>query len=328
VTNLYVQGWEFGVVALGFAASYYFLLKRKWLGVTAGLLLAVVIRFPLPHSTPFVLKLSGYPWGLMLTRGLWFELADLLRRGFPVFLLAVLGCWHFRKWWPLVAFGVAFTFSVAVGGDAWSMAMESSRWVLCVVPLLIPPAVAMLVELLDRDKLRTPLVLALATAALCLTWTVPTKILLVEQPHNYRPITKQRVAMTLAIRDRCSIGAGIALVGAGLTPWLAPGRVVNGKMVPFRYYDLLGFNDMRIARLPAHRAPKGKNPLTYFLPGHLKFSPDLTVKWYHPDVILDVWAGNDFPDDWKVVDQQYQSLDVDYAGYTSTIFIAKSHVGK
>lgn len=69
----------------------------------------------------------------------------------------------------------------------------------------------------------------------------------------------------------------------------------------------MGLNDAEIARLPAHRAPKGRNPLTFFHPGHMKFSPALTVTRHDPDVILQFWGLNYSPQEWAEIADRYET---------------------
>lgn len=300
LTNMVVQGWEFSIVALGVTLAYYGWVKRNAVAVILGLALCIITRYPLPNATPTTLKLTGYPWLLMLTRGAWMEAGDFLTRGLPVFALALLGCWWFKRWLPMVVFGAAVLFSVCVGGDVWHSAAGGSRWVLSTMPLIaVMAAVAVneacgwfpygAVVAADKRQMLWPIV-----AILCLSWTAPARLLLIEKPKHYDGGYQKVVRLARWIDTGVMPGTKIAVVSAGMIPWLAPGK---------NYYDLLGFNDDRIARLPAHQAPKNKSKWTFFHPGHLKYDPVWTVNCYRVDIIAQIWGQDDSPDEWiKAID--------------------------
>ncbi|MCX6844025.1 MAG: hypothetical protein NTX53_17310 [candidate division WOR-3 bacterium] len=295
VVNVFAQGWEFSMVALGLVTAYYYWLRRKWWLVAAAAALIVLTRFPLPTNT-LALKLSGYPWLLMVTRGAWVEFTDLLRRGLPLLFLTLVAArtWSRERRPLLWTFLAAVLLSVAVGGDAWQSSMEGSRIVISALPLL---AILGSLAVVDVTRNFSKLLRAMVVALLCLTWVNPAKTLLIHKPGE---IQYQRMAwMARWVSNHTERDTKIAVAAAGIIPWMAQQRL---------YVDLLGMNEATIARMPAHRAPKGKNPLTWFLPGHLKFSMAWTIEHHAPDMILQVWATEDFPEELEATARDYHVI--------------------
>lgn len=311
LTNMAVQGWEWPLFSLGLVMAYHYFTKRGWFLFAIGLSLCVIARFPLAGATPTMLKLSGYPWPLMVTRGIWVEMGDLLTRGVPILGLAVLGCWWSKRWLLLIPLAVAILFSVVVGGDVWHGSMGGSRWILATMPLVAVAAAAELTCMMNNIYPRLKLLVP-AVVILCLTWTSPAKLLLIEKPNHYNGGYQKVAALSLWIRDNVKSGTSIGVVSAGLVPWLAPDK---------RYYDFLGFNDDHIAALPAHRAPYYRNPFTFYNPGHLKFAPAWTTMRYELDIIAQFWGQDDYPVEWRMATFGFSGLTTEYAGLQNTIAV-------
>jgi hypothetical protein len=297
LTIMFAQGWEFSVAALSLVAGYYYWLKRKWWLVAAAAALIGLTRFPLPTNT-MALKLTGYPWLLMVTRGAWVEFTDLLGRGLPLLFLILVAMrkrWKRERLLPLLMFLSAILLSVAVGGDAWHTLLEGSRIVISTLPLLAVIGSLAVVEV--TRNVRTPLQV-MVVALVCLTWTNPAKILLIEKPWEYSRY-KKWAGMAGWLNDHTEPGTKVVVYAAGIIPWVAPQRT---------YVDMLGMNDAAVARMPAHRAPKGVNPLTYFAPGHNKYSIAWTVERYDPDVILHVWGMEEQAEELEGVRANYHTV--------------------
>lgn len=297
VVNLFAQGWEFSMVAFGLVTAYYYWLKRRWWLVAAAVALIGLTRFPLPTNT-MALKLTGYPWPLMVTRGAWVEFTDLLGRGLPLMFLILVAMrkrWNRERWLLLLMFLAAILLSVSVGGDAWHGSMEGSRIVIATLPLL---AILGSLAVVEVTRNFSTLLTAMVVALVCLTWVNPAKTLLIDRPWEYKGYQKM-AWMARWVSSHTERDTKIAVAGAGVVPWMAQQRV---------YVDLLGMNEAAIARMPAHRAPEGKNPLTHFLPGHLKFSMVWTVEHHAPDVILQVWAIEDYPEELDVLARDYHVI--------------------
>jgi len=146
-------------------------------------------------------------------------------------------------------------------------------------------------------NVRTPL-RVMVVALVCLTWTNPAKTLLIEKPWEYSRY-KKWAGMARWLNNHTEPGTSVVVYAAGIIPWVAPNRT---------YVDMLGMNDAAVARMPAHRAPKGVNPLTYFAPGHNKYSIAWTVERYHPDVILHVWGMDEQAEELKEVRPNYHAV--------------------
>lgn len=302
VVNMYAQGWEFSMVALGLVAGYYYWLKRKWWPAAAAVALIGLTRFPLPTNTMAV-KLTGYPWLLMVTRGARMEFRDLLSRGLPLLVLvliaAVVRKWGRERWLPLGVFAVAILLSVAIGGDAWHTSMGGSRIAIATLPLLAILGSLAVVDITRKftGNFTSKSLTAIVVLAMCLTWTNPARTLLMVTSWENDVWHQELVRTAGWVNDHTERDAKIAIVAAGIIPWLAQRQWV----------DLMGLNDAEIARLPAHRAPKGRNPLTFFHPGHMKFSPALTVTRHDPDVILQFWGLNYSPQEWAEIADRYET---------------------
>jgi hypothetical protein len=172
----------------------------------------------------------------------------------------------------------------------------------------------MLVTILDALDIRTNkrFIWASAVTVLCLSWTWPTNTLLIDKPLYYRGSDQNQVAMALFLRDSLPPNAKIAEVSAGLTPWIATNK---------RFVHVLGFNDPYIAHLPAHRAQRGDNPYTFFLPGHLKFDPFYMVVHDFPEVLTQMWGQTRYEKDWAIVQFYYSPHIITYDGHKNIIMV-------
>ena len=297
LTIMLAQGWEFSVVALSLVAGYYYWLKRSWWLVAAAAALIGLIRFPLPTNT-MALKLTGYPWLLMVTRGTWVEFTDLLSRGLPLLFLILVAMrkrWNRQRRLLLLMFLAAILLSIAVGGDAWHGLLGGSRIVISTLPLL---AILGALAVVEVTRNLSALLRALVVALVCLTWASPAKALLIDNPWEYNR-SQQWVWMARWVNDHTGEDATIVVSAAGTIPWVAQHRT---------YVDMLGMNDAAVARMPAHRAPKGTNPLTYFAPGHNKYSISWTVERYEPDVILQIWGLEEHDKELEALKMNYRVI--------------------
>jgi len=301
LVNMFAQGWEFSTVSLGIVAGYYYWLRRNWLLVGVFVLLIGLTRFPLPTNT-MAAKLTGYPWPLMVTRGAWMEFRDALGRGLPLLVLvltmAVTRRWRRERWLPLGVFAFAVLLSIAVGGDAWHTMMGGSRITIAALPLLAVVgslALADLTSAFARPSTRR-LLTAVAILAMCLTWTNPARTMMLVTSWENDVWHKDLVRMAGWVDDHTEHDARIAVAAAGIVPWI----------VQRQWVDVLGLNDAVIARLPAHRAPNGRNPLTFFHPGHMKFDPSSMVARHEPDIVLQAWGLKASAQEWAQIADRYE----------------------
>lgn len=221
----------------------------------------------LPNT--YYLKTTGYPLALRLTRGLWVTCSDLLRVA-PLFALALLTKNRWR--WPVLA---ALATAVWLGGDAWHSDMTASRYVLSVLPLLLVYGAFLAVEWLPRRALWPAVIASL------FVFSPPARLLTTELPNHYRERAYAiAVKQGLWAREKLRPEVSLGVVAAGIIPYIS--RKVS--------LDILGKSDRVIARMTMHRAEKGKSPLTFFNPGHLKYDPLYTAGVQKPRVVLQVWG--------------------------------------
>ena len=88
------------------------------------------------------------------------------------------------------------------------------------------------------------------------------------------------VERALVIRDITTPDASIAVTWAGAIPYFSERHAV----------DILGKTDPAVAHLPMRQAGAGENPLTFFLPGHLKWNYRHSIGEQRPDVVAQFWG--------------------------------------
>ena len=262
-----------------------------WAMGAAGAFLAVqeiarVLYFHDPLPNTYYLKLTGYPLGLRLARGGWVLLTFLGRTwGAPVLLAAAAARLVPRRdpraALPLAIFGAQALYSVWVGGDAWEESCLCNRYITIAMPLLIVAGVWGIVRAAERLPLPRSASGAAAGAlvlAFALALSPPARLLLAAPP-PYIAENSEFVARALGARNVTTPEGTVAAAAAGAIGYFSDRHVV----------DLLGKNDPGIARLPMHQAPPGENPLTYFLPGHLKWDSAYSIGERRPDVVTQLW---------------------------------------
>jgi hypothetical protein len=250
----------------------------------------------LPNT--YALKMTGYPTALRVGTGLvWLGLAAWgpgLVVELPALGLAALRG-HARQR-LLVGLVVAQSaYSVWVGGDAWEELGVANRFVSVGLPAFAVLVGLLLARLAERPPFERPWVagLLIALSALALegkgdpertvAWAgadLPYKAA------EYRELT----ALARAVADVTTPEARVAVVWAGLVPYLAERPAI----------DLLGKSDRVVAHGPAARFetagpfftwrnPTG-NAWGHFYPGHLKWNYAWSVGEQKPDVIAQVWG--------------------------------------
>jgi hypothetical protein len=106
----------------------------------------------------------------------------------------------------------------------------------------------------------------------------PWRTLLFIDPLPYIDKDRDLTVRALAARQLTNAGASVAATGVGTIGYYSERRIV----------DLLGKCDRRVARLPMRRATR-QNPLTYFLPGHLKWDYAYSIGELKPDLVAQLW---------------------------------------
>lgn len=305
LVNLFYQGWEFSLVSLFLLCGYWAWLRRKWFWLWASLFGVMAVRFPIPSNT-FALKLLGYPWWLMLTRGLYVEGFDAILYRLTLFSLAFIP-WMIGKvtvdrrayFGGLVVVAGAELLSVCIGGDAWHGIMFGSRIVISTLPVAIVLAVRHVDQLSLGSNWRKAFFLVL----LCSSVAPIMNTVLYEPPQEERrgDMNQTLTAQALWLSEHTSEDAVIATTASGVLVWLLPDR---------RWVDQLGFNEAHIARLPMRRAPSDENRYTFFFPGHLKFDPRYVFERYRPDVWMGSWCGSGFPDQYAFLESDYHAVEL------------------
>jgi hypothetical protein len=265
---------------------------RKPLGIVLLLVLGVLtptlFRFLyysdiLPNT--YYLKLTGYPLGLRLTRGL-FVLGTFL---WSVKLVPVL--------WPLVyglrtggaarllcaLFLAQCGYSAWVGGDAWE-GWGANRYLSTAVSLLF---VVLAQAIAAVAKNRRGWLIGLTALMVVLGNTrngvrsLGRALLLVPPVYAHGGLgDNDNLVLTLRgliVKDITQSDALVAVTTAGHGSFFMERRCL----------DALGKCDKVIARLPMHQAPPGTSPYTWFYPGHLKYDPVYTIETKKPDVIVE-----------------------------------------
>jgi len=281
--------------------SAYLVLQRKvsWIReVTVILLTLSLLTFwrweyygaLLPNT--WTLKMTGYPFVLRIARGLWVTLTDIWRWRVIIavpFVALFAGGWREARFvLPCSVFVALAAYAVWVGGDAWHDDTWGSRYLIAALPLLVPLVVRWLDKFLRRlvriseGSGPARALRRVAVAALVIVCLSPVnRVLLLHIPKARH--WEDSMSEALLIRDGTRKSATVGVVGGGALPYFSERRCV----------DFLGKSDTAIARLRAHQAPPHQNPLTYYYPGHLKWSARHSIETMKPDIVTGTWGDQD-----------------------------------
>jgi hypothetical protein len=241
----------------------------------------------LPNT--YYLKLTGYPLGLRVIRGAWVLWRSILRSNGLLVILPVAGILlargelRRRLGALLVPFAAQCVYSVWVGGDAWEDAISCNRYLAVAVPMaLIVSAfgLAALARRFGRGHAGTVVfaILVLATVL----GIAPYRPTLFIKPPPYVKENRLLTTLGLAARQITEPGAHVAAAAAGAIGYYSERPIV----------DLLGKSDRHIARIEMWQATR-ENPLTYFLPGHLKWDYGYSIGVLRPEVVTQLWRHED-----------------------------------
>lgn len=314
VTNLFVQGWEFSVVAVGLLLILWADLTKKLQYAILGIAAIVFVRFPI-WNTAATLKLTGYPYFLMFTRGAWMEGSNLLSRGLPITIIALIASWYYKRWLPMIMYVGAVLLSIVIGGDVWHNIYNGSRIAISATPLVIVMAAAGFGILLSNIKSSKPtrwLIPVATVLLLAASWTFPVNTLLIDKPKYYDSSYPSQIRLGLWLRDSTPVDTKIAVVTAGIIPWIAEHK---------RFYDMLGINDDSIAKKASLMPGKDDNKFTYFVPGHQHFCPWWTATFYKVDIVAQSYGVKDSPESWEHFRGGWFMAPVIYAGQQSLLLV-------
>jgi hypothetical protein len=243
----------------------------------------------LPNT--YYLKLTGYPAALRVTRGAWVLLTTIARSNGLLLVLPAAaialesGAARKRQLLLLTPFFAQAAYSTWVGGDAWEGTIPCNRYLAVGTPLLFVAAtrpIARLAAWLDpRARLGTASALAVTIAVVLAI--APWRTLLFLDPLPYIDKDRDLTVRALAARQLTRPEGSVAATGVGTIGYYSERRIV----------DLLGKCDRHVARLPMRRAIR-QNPLTYFLPGHLKWDYAYSIGELKPDLVAQLW---EYPDE-------------------------------
>ena len=253
----------------------------------------------LPNT--YYLKMTGYPFHLRISRGI-FVLGQFIWRFNPLlfalpFLLLVRRA---RDTGLLLwMFVVQILYSVYVGGDAWEYWGGSNRYISIVMPeffVLLSFALFQIADtFVSTVQTRSPNRVRQASFAALVTFSVFSansiygvrawlEVLLIHPPlHSGEGGENQgEVEQALTLRRMTTPEAVIAVVRAGTIPYFAERPSI----------DLLGKNDLHIAREPS-KVSAGRERFVDFRPGHTKFDYRYSIEQRRPDVVVQLWHDRD-----------------------------------
>ncbi len=237
--------------------------------------------YGVPFPNTYYLKMTGFPMGLRLLRGLWVGRNFLLSLGW-VLPAALVGAWFLGGdpflALPLGLFLTALAYSVYVGGDAWEFWGGANRFICPAMPMFFAWAGAVAARTLERwgGRLRSwPGAAALALAVLALAGATPhPRVLLLRSKTLYVEDNLALTGMGLMVRFVTLPGATAAVLSAGAIAYFSGRTCV----------DLLGKNDPTIAHM-AMRIDLSKPIYDRFYPGHLKWDLGWSIGRLRPDVL-------------------------------------------
>lgn len=244
----------------------------------------------LPNT--YYLKMTGFPLLPRIRRGIIVAFLFLLP-WIPIGVaLSIRGIGRYRaRIWPLVTvIAVQLAYSIWVGGDAWEWYGGSNRYISIAMPLVFVLS-GIGIENLALGIVRgTASTLKRVTTPRCAGVITVLVLVLVNLPNLpshlllHRPIqtdgNQAMVTQALLVRQITDEHATIAVVWAGAAPYFAGRQAI----------DLLGKNDIKIAREPMRSEATLMASSFGFWPGHQKWDYGYSIGQLKPDVILQLWA--------------------------------------
>jgi hypothetical protein len=254
----------------------------------------------------YYLKLTGYPSGLRITRGLYvlgrfIWNANLLLFAVP-FMLAVRRDRRIRLLlWMLIA---QMVYEVYVGGDAWESL--GSRYVCIAMPgffVLLSYGLYRASQLLAdtfNEEIRPASVAKINWKTAIFTVLIVVSIINLNAVSFNSPYSLDSLSQALLISPPFLSGHGgendkevhQALLIRKITAPEAKLAVVRAGTIPYfsdRYsLDELGKTDSHIAHEPMKETP-GLNRFIGFQPGHMKYDFDYSIGQLKPDMVVQLW---------------------------------------
>jgi hypothetical protein len=258
----------------------------------------------LPNT--YYLKLTGYPAGLRITRGL-YVLGRFIWNA-NVFVFAVPFIVAVRRdrrirllLWMLIA---QMVYEVYVGGDAWESL--GSRYVCIAMPgffVLLSYGLYRASQLLAdtlKEEIRSASVAKINWKTAIFTVFIVVSMINLNAVTFNSPYSLDSLSQALLISPPFLSGHGgendrevhLALLIRKITAPEAKIAVVRAGTIPYfsdRYsLDELGKTDSHIAH-ELMKEPPGLNRFISFEPGHMKYDFDYSIGQLKPDIVVQLW---------------------------------------
>jgi hypothetical protein len=255
----------------------------------------------LPNT--YYLKLMGYPFLLRVFRGFYVTVKFMGTANWVFFILplAVIVSSRDRVLMLLGwVFLVQALYSIYVGGDAWETWGGSNRYICVAMPvyfLLLAKSLsdagsylkAKIGDSVEKGRLaviimRHPRAVATGVVIFALLSfnSIQGPIALTEwlfiKPPLHVDRNQKMVEKALFLRTITTPGARLAVVWDGALAYFSQRDCVS----------ILGKNDPVIARQPMRTYPLPEG-LFAFLPGHLKWDYDYSIRQLKPDIVVQLW---------------------------------------
>jgi arabinofuranosyltransferase len=256
----------------------------------------------LPNT--YYLKLTGYPFTLRISQGIYVLVQFIWKLNVLLFVLPfMLAIRRDRRilllLWALI---VQMIYSVYVGGDAWEYWGGSNRYISIAMPgffILLSCALfrvsqfifgAMNTDSREAGIATTnwkgyifPLLIALSVISVNSIYGLDAlaEVLLIKPPlrSGNGERNHEEVERALLLRKITTREAQIVVARAGTIPYFSD-----------RYsIDLLGKTDRHIAHESMRTFAAGWHKLIEFRPGHMKFDYSYSIGQLRPDVVVTLW---------------------------------------
>ncbi len=251
----------------------------------------------LPNT--YYLKMTGMPLILRLKRGLYVMYQFVRDLNWVLFVLPfTVLLFRFNQSTLLLAliFVAQLAYSIYVGGDAWEHRGGANRYISIAIPFFFIMFVygweqvknSLLVKVKDNKNIISFLgslgyVFVIVLSMLNFNFFMSNqnnikRIFLLYKPH-FIDGNKKYVEIVHAVDKVTTQQADIAVYAAGSVPYFSERQTI----------DLLGKNDLFIARLPNHLPSK----LSNIRPGHMKWDYDYSIGQLKPDLVLGIYGDRD-----------------------------------
>jgi len=245
----------------------------------------------LPNT--YYLKMTGYPWYLRITRGL-----------FSFISLGYLWIWIFILWlykdkkanyysytFLFVIPAVMILYNIYIGGDAWDWWNGANRFVVIVIPVIFVILADFDIEHFTKYenkyffRLKKPsfnmMLLVVGTVLFVNIFIIYNswEELLLLKPPVLMQDNKKHTLMAVEADRLLPKDATVALATAGVIPYYLNRTII----------DILGKNDKRISKFEG-RIKSGFAKYDGYEPGHNKWDYSWSIGQLKPDAVIQLWT--------------------------------------